>query len=98
MFAFRFAGAAAYTWSQAYAACSFAELGNFDEAIARGKESERSANVLDVTLSRAGSRWSLGFVHLRMGNLDRAVPLLEGCLQLARTADLPVLVVMVASS
>ncbi len=97
MFAFRLAGAAGYTWSRAYAAYSFAELGAFEDSIACGEESQRAAAVLDLTLSRGGADWSLGFAHLRMGSLERARPLLERCLQTARTADLPVLFVMVAS-
>ena len=76
MFAFRLAGAAGYTWSRAYAAYSFAELGAFEDSIACGEESQRAAAVLDLTLSRGGADWSLGFAHLRMGSLERARPLL----------------------
>jgi tetratricopeptide (TPR) repeat protein len=83
-------------WSQAQAARCFAELGAFDRAIACGDEAERAAAISERPWDRGGTDLALGYVYLYKGDLDQAVARLERCLQVSRTADVPMLFINAA--
>jgi len=85
-----------YAWSRSWAAVYLAQLGTFDDAIARGKEAEHAVDVLDRPWERGAANFCLGFVHLRQGRLEQAVARLERCLNIARAADLPQLLLIAA--
>ena len=85
-----------HVWSQGHAARCFAELGAFERAIACGEESERAAAISERPWDRGGADLALGYVYLYRGDLERAVPRLERCLQISETADVPMLFIMVA--
>ena len=85
-----------YIWTQAYAAWCFAELRAFDDGIASGKQSQRAAAIFADPWAYGTADEFLGYVYLRRGHLDHAVPLLERCLQRARTMELPILLIQVA--
>jgi len=83
-------------WSPAHAARCFAELGAFDKAIACGEEAERAATISDRPWDHGGTELALGYVYLYKGDLDHAVARLEHCVQIARTADVPMLFINAA--
>ena len=85
-----------YVFAQGFLAWCFAELGAFDEAVAHGQEAARAAAVVDQLWARATADQYLGLVYLRRGEVDRAIPLLERCIESSRTADMPLLLVEVA--
>src|SRR5262249_12746282 len=49
-----------------------------------------------ASLHAGGAYEFLGFVHLRRGKLDSAISMLRRCLDLSKTADVPVLLVQMA--
>ena len=83
-------------WAKTRAALCFAALGAFDIAIASGEEAERAATTLERTWERGAANQSLGSVYLQRGDFERAVPRLELCQQISRTADVPMLSLIVA--
>ncbi|HET9855657.1 MAG TPA: hypothetical protein VFR53_11425, partial [Methylomirabilota bacterium] len=67
---------------------SLAELGDFADGLAVGQESARIAEAAEHPYSIVFSRFGLGALHLRQGDLPRAVAELEGGLALCRSADI----------
>ena len=74
-----------------YLAWALAERGDFDMAIARGKEAVRVAEAVDHAYSTAYASWGLAFAHVLRGDFDPAVRLLERALALCRDWTLPIL-------
>jgi tetratricopeptide (TPR) repeat protein len=67
---------------------SLAELGEFTEGLAVGRENTRIADEAEHPYSIVFSRFGLGALHLRQGDLPRAVAELESALALCRSADI----------
>ena len=67
---------------------SLAELGEFDDGLAIGQENARMAEAAEHPYSIVFSRFGLGALHLRQGDLSRAVTELESALSLCRSADI----------
>jgi tetratricopeptide (TPR) repeat protein len=66
-----------------------AELGSFQEGIARGEDSLRIAQARDDKLSLMFADVGIGELHLVQGDLVRAIPRLEHGLAICRTWDFP---------
>ena len=58
-------------FSRSYLIRALAETGDFDEALARGDEAVRLAELTDFPLALANSLEGLGYVHLRQGSSAR---------------------------
>lgn len=67
---------------------SLAELGEFDDGLAIGQENARMAEAAEHPYSIVFSRFGLGALHLRRGDLSRAVAELQSALALCRSADI----------
>jgi tetratricopeptide (TPR) repeat protein len=67
---------------------SLAELGEFDDGLAIGQENARIAEAAEHPYSIVFSRFGLGALHLRHGDLPRSVAALESALALCRSADI----------
>jgi DNA-binding SARP family transcriptional activator/tetratricopeptide (TPR) repeat protein/energy-coupling factor transporter ATP-binding protein EcfA2 len=70
---------------------SLAELGEFAEGLARGKEAISIAETADRPYGLAHVCFGLGFLHLRKGELRRALRVLKRGLSLCRGLDAPLL-------
>jgi class 3 adenylate cyclase/tetratricopeptide (TPR) repeat protein len=70
--------------SRTWLAAGLVELGLFDEAIEHAKEALRIAEGSNHALSLVSAHMGLGRAHLRRGDLERAVPVLERGVALAR--------------
>ena len=77
---------------------SLAELGQFEEALARAVEATTIAESTDQPLSRTVAAAGLGVVHLRQGEYDRAIAVLERGLGLIREWPIPLWFPRVASA
>jgi transcriptional regulator with AAA-type ATPase domain/tetratricopeptide (TPR) repeat protein len=64
-----------------------AELGAFEEGARRGEEVVGIADSAGDLISQVIARQAVGFLHLRRGDLDRAVPTLEAALELDQRAQ-----------
>jgi class 3 adenylate cyclase/tetratricopeptide (TPR) repeat protein len=67
---------------------SLAELGEFDDGLTIGQENIRMAEAAEHPYSIVFSRFGLGALHLRQGDLARAVAELESALARCRSADI----------
>ncbi len=67
---------------------SLAELGEFTDGLAVGQENARIAEAAEHPYSIVFSRFGLGALHLRQGDLPGAVAELESGLALCRSADI----------
>jgi tetratricopeptide (TPR) repeat protein len=67
---------------------SLAELGEFADGLAVGQENARIAAAAEHPYSIVFSRFGLGTLHLRQGDLPRAMAELESGLALCRSADI----------
>ena len=76
-------------FSRTWLAWCLAELGEFEEGIARGKEAVEIARLVDHPYTLVHADFSVGLVHLRRGDLDEALAVLEHGLGLCRAATLP---------
>jgi tetratricopeptide (TPR) repeat protein len=74
--------------ARAFLAWSFAELGRFDEAIAVGEESLRMAQAIDDPFALMHGYFGTGIPYLTMGDVARAIPLLERDFALCRATDI----------
>jgi class 3 adenylate cyclase/tetratricopeptide (TPR) repeat protein len=70
---------------------SLAELGGFREGSVRGQEAIHIAEQADHPYSLAMARFTAGYLHLRKGEFDRAVALIEPGLALCRAVEMPAL-------
>src|SRR5713226_9603028 len=86
----RFGSSATLVISRTWLAWCLAELGEFPEAIARGEEAVRIAEAMDQPERRLTASLTLGVPWLRQGDLQRAVPLLQRGLMLARDWNLQI--------
>jgi transcriptional regulator with AAA-type ATPase domain/tetratricopeptide (TPR) repeat protein len=77
---------------------SLAELGQFEEALARAAEAAAIAESADQPLSRTVADAGLGVVHLRQGQYDLAIGALERGLGLIREWSIPLWFPRVASA
>src|SRR4029453_15805361 len=75
-----------------------AELGEFEEGIARGEEAMRIAEGVEQPLSLATATAGLGHVLMRKGDTDRAIPLLERGLEAIRAGNSPLWFPRIASA
>src|SRR4029434_1491927 len=64
-----------------------AEVGGFAEGIAYGEEALRLAEEIDRPYDCVGASFRVGHLHLRQGNVSRAIPLLERALALSQAAN-----------
>jgi class 3 adenylate cyclase/tetratricopeptide (TPR) repeat protein len=76
-------------FSRTWLVWCLAELGEFEEAVARGEEAVRIAESVDHPYTLAHAQFGVGLVHLRRGDVVRAVAVLEPSLVLCQTANLP---------
>jgi tetratricopeptide (TPR) repeat protein len=65
-----------------------ADLGEFDEGIARGDEAIRLAEAAEHPFSLTQAYYALGTLFLRQGNLPKAIPVLERGLSLCQAAGI----------
>ena len=65
-----------------------AEIGEFDEGIATGREAIRVAEEIDRPYAIASASWGLGYLYGVRGDLDSATLLLDRALAAARGAGL----------
>jgi len=70
--------------SRTWLAASLVELGLFNEAIEHAKEALRIAEGSNHASSLVSAHMGLGRAHLRRGDLEQAVPVLERGVELAR--------------
>jgi tetratricopeptide (TPR) repeat protein len=75
----------ALTWL----AWCLAEVGEFEEGIARGKDAVEIARSVDHPYTFVHADLGVGLVHLRRGDLDEARAMLEHGLGVCRAANLP---------
>jgi tetratricopeptide (TPR) repeat protein len=71
---------------------ALAETGAFAEGIARGEEAIRIAEAANHPHSLVNACWSLGYLYMRKGDVQKAIPLFERGLELCWTRDLRQLV------
>jgi class 3 adenylate cyclase/tetratricopeptide (TPR) repeat protein len=64
------------------------EIGRFTDALAHGREALRIAETANQPSSLVFARRAIGLVHLRKGELERALPALEAAFELCRSEDL----------
>jgi tetratricopeptide (TPR) repeat protein len=67
-----------------------AEVGAFAEGSAHGAEGMRIVEASDYPYPRVAAYFSVGFLHLRKGELDQAIPMFERCLGLCQTLNFPI--------
>jgi class 3 adenylate cyclase/tetratricopeptide (TPR) repeat protein len=73
--------------SRAWLVWCLAELGEFEHAVPRGEEAIRIAETVDHPYSILTAYFGVGGLHLRRGELIRAIAVLERALELCRTWD-----------
>jgi tetratricopeptide (TPR) repeat protein len=69
---------------------SLVELGAFAEGIMRGQEAVKIAEAAGHLTTLLHAYYCLGFVYLRKGDLQNALPMLERGLALCQTTDVPI--------
>ncbi len=74
--------------SRTWLACCFAECGQFAEGTSRAEEGVRIAEEADHPFSLVSVYLGVGFLHVRKGDLQKAVPVLERALTLCRAWNL----------
>ncbi len=80
-----------------YFASCLAELGGFAEGAGRGEEAVRLAEAVGQPNSMISVLSRVGLCYRRQGVLQKAIPLLERCLALSQSADIPIQFPQVAS-
>jgi class 3 adenylate cyclase/tetratricopeptide (TPR) repeat protein len=83
--------------ARSWLAWCFAELGEFDAGLAHGVEGVAIAELADQPFSLITAYVGVGVLHLRKGELLKAMTVLEHGLELCYARDLPVLFPTVAS-
>ncbi len=84
--------------SGAFLADVLSQLGRFDEAIGHAEAAVRIAEAADHPFTLYWGLFHLGLVNLRRGDLSRATPILERCLDLCRTWQFVVAIPAVAAT
>ena len=84
--------------SRSFAVFSLNDLGNFGEAIALAEEAVRIADQLDTTHSQILAAHSLGLAYLCKGDLDRALPILQGAYTRSEAGRIPLGARLLASA
>jgi tetratricopeptide (TPR) repeat protein len=84
-------GAVPSVFARAYLADVLGQLGRFDDAIAYAEEAVQIAERVDHPFSLSFGLFDLGLALLRRGEMERATPALERCLDLCRTLEIAVL-------
>lgn len=74
-----------------YLSWALAELGEFDAAIARGRDAVQVAEDVDHAYSIAVAHWGLAYALIQRGEVDAAIRLLERTLALCRDWTIPIL-------
>jgi tetratricopeptide (TPR) repeat protein len=74
-----------------------AERGRFDEAIAAAEEALRRAEKHEPRYSLSFAAWTLGYAHLRRGDLLPAAKMLDLAVDRSRAAGLPIVFPVAAS-
>jgi class 3 adenylate cyclase/DNA-binding winged helix-turn-helix (wHTH) protein/tetratricopeptide (TPR) repeat protein len=87
----------AAVFARSHLVVSLAECGAFAEGQAPAAEGAQLAEAADHSYSRVMASWAMGFRALRQGDLDQAIPVLEGALALVQGAYLRLLVPLVAA-
>jgi tetratricopeptide (TPR) repeat protein len=77
--------------SRSWLILCLAELGEFTEGIALGKEGLHMAEVIDHSYSRIDVWTRVGILYVRKGDLHQAIPLLERSLALCQATHVPLL-------
>jgi tetratricopeptide (TPR) repeat protein len=80
-----------------YVASCLPELGGFAEGTGRGEEAVRLAEAVAQPNSMISVLSRVGLCYRRQGVLQKAIPLLEQCLALSQSADIPIQFPPVAS-
>ncbi len=75
-----------YTWL----IWCLSEVGAFSEGIAMAEEVVRLAETVEDPFSRVTAYGGAGVLHLRQGDLHRAIVMLEGNLRVGQVADIPI--------
>ena len=76
----------------------FVECGEFAAGIVRGEEAVRIAESFNHPFSLAQAYFSLGFLYLRRGVFERAMPLLERGIEVCRVWDIRIWLPRMASA
>jgi tetratricopeptide (TPR) repeat protein len=79
-------------------ALSLARIGDLAEALAWAGEAARIAEGVDAVRERIWAGYTLGFVHLVRGDVDRATPLFEQAASLCRQGPFPIYLPLVIAS
>ena len=74
--------------SRTWLVSCLADLGEFDEGIARGDEAMRLAEAAEHPFSLTQAYYALGTLFLRQGDLPKAIPVLERGLGLCQAAGI----------
>ena len=78
------------SFSRSFLAWAFAELGEFAEGAAVAEEGVRIAVTADHPFSSGYAHLGMGVLHLRQGDLSRAIYAFERALAMGAFADIPV--------
>jgi tetratricopeptide (TPR) repeat protein len=78
----------ASVFSRTWLVASLAELGAFAEGIARGEEAVRIAESIDQPGRVVQASFGIGLLHLRKGDLDKAIAALERGLELCQVRNI----------
>ena len=73
--------------TESWLVSAMAELGRFDEAVARGRQAMASAEAAGHAYSVAAAACGLALAYVRRGDVENAVTVAERCLELCRTGD-----------
>jgi class 3 adenylate cyclase/tetratricopeptide (TPR) repeat protein len=79
-------------WARSWLCWCLAERGEFQEGVAVGEEAAAIADAADDAYSRGQAAFGLGMLSVTQGRPDRAIPILEQGLVVARLAGITFLV------
>ncbi|HSF32511.1 MAG TPA: tetratricopeptide repeat protein, partial [Candidatus Tectomicrobia bacterium] len=74
--------------SRTWLVSCLADVGAFDEGIARGEEAVRMAEAVNHPFSLTQAYFALGSLYLRKGDLHQAIPVLERGLELCQVTNI----------
>ena len=76
-------------YTRACLACCLAELGEFEEGLARSEEATQMAEESERSYALVHACFGGGIVRVRMGDLDGAIAVLERAANISREQELP---------